>query len=151
MVLINAGPELRLTESHVPGTDVRPHFRSIRLIPEPVAIALRRRARGHPELAVASGVITGHHRSTGPDRVDPRSDLERRKARRPSIQRRRRSRSRVGTIPHLPCDQHLVEDLLLDREVRVRPVSSEQDHIAVEDLDIHIGGRSVEHDRPCER
>ena len=52
-------------------------------------------------------------------------------------------------------DQDLVAELLLNRQISIRAIASEhpveKDLIPIEDLDVHIGGRSIEHDRPSER
>ena len=77
------------------------------------------------------------------------------KSPRPSIQRRRRSRSRVGTIPHSPRRSAPCRRTVAGPRGRSpngtpeHPV--EQDLAAIEDFDVHIGGRGVEHDQPRER
>ena len=109
--------------------------------------------RAHPQLTIAPGVIAGHHTSAGSGRVDPRPDVEGHHGNLPADEDpdhdRRPEPSLVGR-----SDEDLIAELLLDREGRVRPVSSEHrmelDLVATEDIHIHIGGRGIEHHWPSE-
>ena len=109
MVLINAGPEIWLTESHIPGTDVRPNFRSIRLLASLHCHSL-------PSMSERSPGARWPRSSQWDPPSNEDGDHDR------------------GSEPSL-----------------IRSANQQLAAFAIENLNIHKGGRSVEHDRPCER
>ena len=127
-----------------------PELHPIRVI----AIALLRRSLGHSQFASAHGVITCHHRSLGADRIDLASDLEGHDRDLPADEHGDDDGRPEPTIARGP-DQDLVAELLLNGQISIRAIASEhpveQDLIPIEDLDVHIGSRRIEHDRPSER
>ena len=163
IVLIRAGPEMWLTVSQVPGTRRSPalqvepivgisesELHPIRVI----AIALLRRSLGHSQFASAHCVITYHHRSLEADRINLASDLEGHDRDLPGDEHGDDDGRPEPTIARGP-NQDLVAELLLNRQISIRAIASEhpveQDRIPIEDLDVHISGRRIEHDRPSER
>ena len=97
-------------------------------------------------------MIARHHGATGSDRVHPGSDLGRGHG---DDEHRDDDRIEGRNQPSLAVLIRTSSELLLLREVRVRAVPTqhpvEKDLISIEDLQVHIGGRGVEHDRPRKR
>ena len=119
-----------------------------------VAIALLRRSLRHPQFASAHGIVARHHRSLGADRIDLAPNFEGHDRDLPSDEHGDDDGRPEPALERGP-DQDLVAELLLYRQIGVRAIASEhpveKDLIPVEDLDVHIGGRGIEHDRPSAR